>query len=75
MSDKKELLYIATLQAMMRQLTAVVEEVNDRTDLSTDTKNQALRDMQVQKDALDFANVHLIRAFGEPPKVIEGRVL
>ena len=71
MIEKKELLYVATLRAMIRQLNTIIEDVKERKDISTDTKLVVLREMTIQLVALEFADQHLTRAYGEPPKVIK----
>lgn len=71
MSEKKELLYVATLKKMHDQLSDVIEETRQRTDLSLSTKQQAISFMIHQLDTLGFAVQELTRAYGKPPTVIE----
>lgn len=72
-TDKAQL-NTAIIRKMADQLRKVIEEVTERADISTVTKNQVMAEMQAQLGALTFAHDELVRAYGEPP-VIEGNVV
>jgi hypothetical protein len=85
MAEKKEHIHIAVLNAMISHVSQVMDEVQERIDVqasgkahpseqSISTLRKAHRDMKAQHDAIVFARDHAVKAFGNPPQVIEQAV-
>jgi uncharacterized protein YbjQ (UPF0145 family) len=72
-TDKKGMFYGAVLAKMVSQLRDIMDDVENNSMMSTDSRNKALAEMQSQLDALSFGASHLQRAYGTAPAVIQGQ--
>lgn len=73
MNHKNDVFHSKVLKKMSFQLEEVMNEVEHNSMVSSSTRQKALGEMQMQLDALRFAVMHLERAYGKAPDVIEGK--